>query len=228
MQTGTSNQAKNHEQETKAVTGCGKPRSADYLKVVEWSEEDGCFVGSAPPIIGGACHGQDEAQVYKELCEIVEEWLAIMERDGLPVPPPLLPKNYSGKFNLRTGPLLHKALAIRAAQAGDGLNEYCVKRLNEAITTADATSPLQGKEDFCELQDGDGAALIGGQCQMSGYSFSNNYFLAVGPRSLTHEQERNVRFVHLRDGSSYEVSKLTGTKSGDKGRNYVFRAKRCG
>ena len=43
-------------------------------------------------------------------------------------------KEYSGKFNLRTGAELHKALAIRAAQSGDGLNEYCVKKLKEAVT----------------------------------------------------------------------------------------------
>ena len=113
--------------------GVKKPRSADYLKIVEWSEEDGCFVGSAPPIIGSACHGQDEAEVYRDLCVILEEWLAIMERDGVPVPPPTLQKEYSGKFNLRAGPALHRALAIRAFQDGDGLNDYCVKKLAAAV-----------------------------------------------------------------------------------------------
>ena len=117
----------------KAEGAAKKPLGAGYLKIVEWSDEDGCFVGSAPPIINGACHGQDEAEVYRELCEIIEEWLVIMEKDGVPVPLPTMQKEYSGKFNLRTGPDLHKALAIRAAQSGDGLNEYCVKKLKEAV-----------------------------------------------------------------------------------------------
>jgi predicted RNase H-like HicB family nuclease len=49
--------------------------SAECLKIVEWSEEDGCYVGQCPGIIGPCCHGDDEAAVYAELCEIVEEWL---------------------------------------------------------------------------------------------------------------------------------------------------------
>ncbi len=32
--------------------------------IVEWSDEDGCFVGSAPPLIGPCCHDKDEAKVY--------------------------------------------------------------------------------------------------------------------------------------------------------------------
>lgn len=62
--------------------------SARYLKLVEWSEEDRCFVGQCPGIIGPCCHGDDEAAVYAELCEIVEEWLAELHRQGQPLPPP--------------------------------------------------------------------------------------------------------------------------------------------
>jgi len=41
--------------------------SAKYAKVVEWSEEDQCYVGSAPGLILGGCHGDDEKQVFEEL-----------------------------------------------------------------------------------------------------------------------------------------------------------------
>ncbi len=47
--------------------------SALYIKLVEWSDEDQCFIGQCPGIIGPCCHGDDEAQVYAELCQIVEE-----------------------------------------------------------------------------------------------------------------------------------------------------------
>lgn len=110
-----------------------RPRGADYLKIVEWSEEDDCFVGSAPPLIGRACHGDDEADVYRQLCEIVEEWLETLESDGVKPPEATANKDYSGKFLLRTGEELHKALAIRAWRKGDSLNNYCVKVLKEAI-----------------------------------------------------------------------------------------------
>jgi predicted RNase H-like HicB family nuclease len=49
---------------------------------------DGAFVGQCPGVIGPCCHGPDEVEVHRELCEIVEEWLDIARRDGTPLPPP--------------------------------------------------------------------------------------------------------------------------------------------
>ena len=57
-----------------------------YVKIVEWSEEDGAFVGQCPGVIGPCCHGQDEADVYRELVQIVEEWVTLL-RDGVLTPP---------------------------------------------------------------------------------------------------------------------------------------------
>lgn len=51
--------------------------SAKYIKIVEWSEEDQCFIGCCPGIIGPCCHGDNEVEVYRELCEIVDEWLTM-------------------------------------------------------------------------------------------------------------------------------------------------------
>jgi len=34
--------------------------SARYPRVIEWSPEDGVFVGSAPPLVGQCCHGSSE------------------------------------------------------------------------------------------------------------------------------------------------------------------------
>lgn len=61
---------------------------ASYLKIVEWSEADGVFVGRCPGIIGPCCHGDDEVEVYRELCSIVEDWLDLARRDGRSLPPP--------------------------------------------------------------------------------------------------------------------------------------------
>jgi predicted RNase H-like HicB family nuclease len=61
--------------------------SARYVKIVEWSEEDGCYVGSCPGLLYGGCHGDDERQVFEELCEIVDETIALYHADGKPLPP---------------------------------------------------------------------------------------------------------------------------------------------
>jgi len=62
--------------------------SARYVKIVEWSDEDQCYVGSAPGLLLGGCHGPSERQVFEELCEIVEEAIELYHRDGKPLPPP--------------------------------------------------------------------------------------------------------------------------------------------
>lgn len=62
--------------------------SARYAKIVEWSDEDHCYVGSAPGLVMGGCHGDDERAVFEELCRIVDEAIALYERDGKPLPPP--------------------------------------------------------------------------------------------------------------------------------------------
>jgi predicted HicB family RNase H-like nuclease len=106
-----------------------KARAARYLKIVEWSDEDACFVGSAPPLIGPCCHGMDKTKVYAELCRIVEEWVEIMEADGHKLPEPLAAKKFSGKFVLRLEPALHRRLAAKALAAGESLNTFCVNTL---------------------------------------------------------------------------------------------------
>jgi predicted RNase H-like HicB family nuclease len=72
--------------------------SARYVKIVEWSDEDQCFVGQCPGIVGPCCHGTDEAQVYAELCEIVNEWIEILKKGGNPLPPPTAGKDVAKKL----------------------------------------------------------------------------------------------------------------------------------
>jgi predicted RNase H-like HicB family nuclease len=64
--------------------------SDQYLKIVRWSVEDGCYVGTAPGFMRGGCHGPDERKVYAELCDIVDEVIASMKTDGDPLPPPTI------------------------------------------------------------------------------------------------------------------------------------------
>ena len=61
--------------------------SARYIKIVEWSDEDQCFVGLCPGVVGPCCHGDNKAEVYLELCRIVDEWIETLERDEKPLPP---------------------------------------------------------------------------------------------------------------------------------------------
>ncbi len=105
-----------------------------YLKFVEWSQEDGCYVGRCPEIMLGGVHGQDEQQVYVELCEVVEEWIATIKEDGDELPAGLAGKNFSGRFNLRLAESLHRRLVVESAIAGKSLNSLCAEILENAVS----------------------------------------------------------------------------------------------
>jgi len=72
--------------------------SARYVKIVEWSPEDQCFVGSCPGLLYGGCHGPDERAVFSELCEIVEEVVELYKREGKALPPPTSGRDYANKM----------------------------------------------------------------------------------------------------------------------------------
>lgn len=75
---------------------------ARYLKIVEWSDEDGCFVGRAPGFMRGGCDGDDERAVYAELCGIVEEIIEDYRKEGWELPPPTIGKIEYASFDEKT------------------------------------------------------------------------------------------------------------------------------
>ncbi|MDG4554391.1 MAG: hypothetical protein P9E24_09125 [Candidatus Competibacter sp.] len=72
--------------------------SARYAKIVEWSDEDQCYIGSCPGLIYGGCHGNDEQRVFAELCEIVDEAIELYKQDGKLLPPSTSGKDYANKM----------------------------------------------------------------------------------------------------------------------------------
>lgn len=110
-----------------------KEQAARYIKYVDWSNEDQCFIGRCPELFSGAVHGDDEAKVYAELCDTVEEWIQLLHKDGHPLPARLTDqKEYSGKFIIRMDPSLHRRLAAKALAAGESLNSFCTRTLVKA------------------------------------------------------------------------------------------------
>ena len=65
-----------------------------YVKLVEWSDEDQCYIGSCPELFYGGCHGDNPRAVFDELCQIVEEMIELYKQDGKPLPLPLSGKEF--------------------------------------------------------------------------------------------------------------------------------------
>ena len=57
-----------------------------YVKLVEWSDQDDCFIGSCPELFYGGCHGSDAKAVFAELCDLVDESIELYRCEGKPLP----------------------------------------------------------------------------------------------------------------------------------------------
>lgn len=109
-----------------------KRTAAKYLKIVQWSAEDKCFVGLCPGLFYAGCHGKNEFAVYKELTAIVEEHVESLLRAKEALPAATAGRSYSGKFVVRVTPELHEAAALKAEARGESLN----KLVADAIAVA--------------------------------------------------------------------------------------------
>ena len=90
----------------------------DFAARVEYSEEDGCFVGHIAGIrdvIG--FHGVTVAKLRSAFKEAVEDYLATCKKLGQAPNKP-----YSGQFRLRLAPELHARAAMVAESRGKSLN----------------------------------------------------------------------------------------------------------
>lgn len=72
--------------------------SARYAKIVEWSDEDQCYVESSPGLFFGGCHGDDETAVFEQLVAIVEETIDLYLAEGRPLPPRTSGRDYANKM----------------------------------------------------------------------------------------------------------------------------------
>jgi predicted RNase H-like HicB family nuclease len=106
--------------------------SAQFPRLIEWSDEDGCYVGSAPPLVGQCCHGKTETHVVTQLAVIVDDLVQDVIDGKMPSPKGEAGKIYSGKFVVRIPVGLHKKIALKAQSRGESLNQYVAEVLTQA------------------------------------------------------------------------------------------------
>ena len=61
--------------------------SHNYIKIVEWSEVDQCYIGSCLGLMYGGCHGDNEQEVFQELCGLVDEIIELYKKENKELPP---------------------------------------------------------------------------------------------------------------------------------------------
>lgn len=104
----------------------------DYAARVQYSEEDGCFVGHLAGIrdvIG--FHGQSVAELRSAFEEAVDDYLDTCKKLNRDPNRP-----YSGQFRLRVPPELHARAAMVAETKGKSLNAWVSEVIERGVAAA--------------------------------------------------------------------------------------------
>lgn len=100
-----------------------------YTYRVSWSVEDGEFVATCLELPSLSWLAPTQVKALSGLRKLVGEVVADLAASGEPVPEPLAERHYSGRFNIRISPDLHRELALRAAGEHMSLNRFLSDRL---------------------------------------------------------------------------------------------------
>jgi len=63
-----------------------KKASYNYLKIVEWSEKDRCYIGTSPGLFTGGVYGKDQKKIFTELCDLIEKTVKLFKTEDMPFP----------------------------------------------------------------------------------------------------------------------------------------------
>src|ERR1700682_5150714 len=102
-----------------------------YTYRVEWSPEDGEWVGLVAEFPSLSWLAADPVDAVRGIRDVVEGVVADMEETGDLPPEPLAERRYSGKVFVRTSPELHRRLTIEAAEQGVSVNQWAMQKLAE-------------------------------------------------------------------------------------------------
>jgi predicted HicB family RNase H-like nuclease len=100
-----------------------------YTYRVTWSQEDNEYLGLCLEFPSLSWLAGTPEKALSGIRRTVADVVADMQSSGELVPQPLAEKHYSGEFRVRIPPLLHRSLAVQAAEQGVSLNRLASAKL---------------------------------------------------------------------------------------------------
>jgi len=102
-----------------------------YSANVFWSEEDDCFIATCSEFPLLSAHGETKEEALSEFQTVLELAIESYKENGIELPAPAAPIDYSGQLRIRIPKSLHKKLAETASNENVSLNTYIVSLLSE-------------------------------------------------------------------------------------------------
>jgi predicted HicB family RNase H-like nuclease len=100
-----------------------------YTYRVTWSPEDGEHVGLCTEFASLSWLAKTPDAALKGIQKVVAEVVSDLQANGEPIPVALAEKSYSCEFRVRIPPLVHRNLALMAAEQGVSLNRLASAKL---------------------------------------------------------------------------------------------------
>lgn len=100
-----------------------------YTYRVTWSPEDKEHVGLCTEFPSLSWLAKTPEAALKGIRKVVADVVRDMEANGEPAPDALAEKTYSGEFRVRIPPMVHRNLALMAAEQGVSLNRLASAKL---------------------------------------------------------------------------------------------------
>lgn len=100
-----------------------------YTYRVTWSQEDGEYLGLCVEFPSLSWLASTPEEALSGIRSVAAEVVADMQLNGEAIPEALAEKNYSGEFRVRIPPLVHRSLAMEAAEQGISLNRLASAKL---------------------------------------------------------------------------------------------------
>ncbi|MDR3158091.1 MAG: type II toxin-antitoxin system HicB family antitoxin [Zoogloeaceae bacterium] len=100
-----------------------------YTYRVTWSPEDGEHVGLCVEFPSLSWLAASPEKALAGIRQVVASVVEDMQANGEEIPQPMAEREYSGKFQVRVPPAVHRALAMQAAEEKVSLNRLVSAKL---------------------------------------------------------------------------------------------------
>lgn len=100
-----------------------------YTYRVIWSEEDNEFAGLCAEFPSVSHLDETQGAALEGITRLIADIVSDMQSSGETPPTPIANREYSGRFQVRITPDLHRRLAVRAAEANVSLNRIVSDQL---------------------------------------------------------------------------------------------------
>jgi antitoxin HicB len=104
-----------------------------YTYIIEWSDVDGCFLGSIVELERNMTCGQTREEVLVNLKEALVSYVTTSLDNNMEIPEPLKIEDFKGSITYRTSKERHYRLAKQAKLYGKSINAFIDEVIGEKL-----------------------------------------------------------------------------------------------